>query len=165
MSFFGNKALIAASVLTAFLSGCANVPTMDQATALEAINSNPPEGQARIYVYRDGLLGASLYKDIYIDGKCLGESAPQTFFYADVEGDKDHFVSTESEFSPNHLFIHTKANQKYYIQQFLKMGVFVGGAALTQVDKETALRAMLECKLAVPGTCSSAQKIEISSQQ
>ena len=160
-----NKALIVATVLTACLSGCASVSTMDQAAAVEAINGNPPEGQARIYVYRDDVLGAALYKDIYIDGKCLGESAPNTFFYADVEGDKDHFVSTESEFSPNHLFIHTKANEKYYIQQFLKMGVFVGGAALTQVDKATAMRAMQECKLAVPGTCSSAQEVKLPSQQ
>lgn len=160
-----NKALIAATIVTAFLSGCASVPTMDQTAALEAINGNPPEGQARIYIYRDDPLGQSLYKDLYVDGKCLGETAPNTFFYADVEGDKDHFVSTESEFSPNHLFIHTKANEKYYIQQFLKMGVFVGGAALTKVDKNTALKAMQECKLAVPGTCSSAQEVKLPNQQ
>ena len=41
-----NKALIAAAVLIACLSGCANVPTMDQTATLEAINGNPPEGQA-----------------------------------------------------------------------------------------------------------------------
>lgn len=142
MIILKSKALIAAAILATFLSGCASVPTMHQTAALEAIHGNPPEGQARIYIYRDDPLGQSLYKALYVDGKCLGETAPNTFFYADVEGDKDHFVSTESEFSPNHLFIHTKANEKYFIQQFLKMGVFVGGAALTQVDKNTALKAM-----------------------
>ena len=160
-----NKALIVAAVLTACLSGCASVSTMDQAAAVEAINGNPPEGQGRIYVQRDDVLGSGLYKDVYIDGKCLGETAPKTFFYADVEGNKDHYVSTESEFSPNHLLIYTKANEKYYIQQFIKMGVFVGGAALTQVDKDAALRAMQECELAVPGTCSSAQEVKLPNKQ
>ena len=157
--YLRRTALVAAALATTLLTGCASVATMSDAEKLQAITENGPEGTARVYVYRDHMFGAALYKDVYIDGKCLGESAPDTFFYADVEGGKNHWISTESEFSPNHLYFYAESGKKYYFQQAIRLGLFVGGAVITQVDPETGKNAVYKCSLAVPGTCSSAQEI------
>jgi hypothetical protein len=114
----------------------------------------PSTGNAGLYVYRAGPLGGALKKDIWVDGECLGESAPNVFFYKEVAGDKEHKISTESEFSPNDLAITTSASKNYFVRQYTKMGVFVGGAGVETVDEEKAKKDISKLKLASPGTCS-----------
>jgi hypothetical protein len=55
-----------------------------------------------------------LKKDLRIDGRCLGESAPKIFFIEEVAGDQEHTISTESEFSPNVLRLFTVSNRNYF---------------------------------------------------
>ena len=136
--------------------GCASVPTAnnhlsEQAKKLEA----PSEGKAAIYVYRSNSpFGAALKKDVWIDGECLGETARGTFFFKEVLGNQEHTVSTESEFSPNHLVLKTESGKNYFVQQSIKMGAFVGGANVNQVDDETGKKAIREYQLAQSGKCS-----------
>jgi hypothetical protein len=99
-------------------------------------------------------LGGALKKDIWVDGKCIGESAPYVFFYEEVEGDKSHKVSTESEFSPNDLIVKVKSGMHYFIRQYIKFGVFVGGAGLELVDEEKGKKEVSELDMATKGTCS-----------
>lgn len=35
----------------------------------------PEEGKSGLFIYRDSFVGKALKKDVYIDGKCLGETA------------------------------------------------------------------------------------------
>ena len=155
--------LLATALAATLLTGCASVPTMGDTAKMQAITEDAPKGTARIYIMRTNMnnAGAALYKDLYLDGKCLGETAPGTFFIADVEGNKYHWISTESEFSPNHLRFYAEADKKYYFQQVIRLGVFVGGAFLTQLDDLTGRELVHTCSLAVPGTCSSAQVIKL----
>ena len=138
-----------------FVTGCASVPmaNKDQSDQLKLFAA-PPEGQAGIYIYRDSNFGAALKKDIWIDGKCVGESAPKTFFHEIVAGDQEHTISTESEFSPNDLKLFVKSGVNYFIRQSIKMGVFVGGARLTEVQASKGEDAVKRLSLAEAGTCS-----------
>lgn len=147
---------IATAALTAILiSGCASVPMESKEASTQAKQFNPPSaGHAGLYVYRDSFVGKALKKDIWLDGKCLGESAPDVFFYDEVKGDQEHTISTESEFSPNALAINTAAGQNYYIRQYIKLGVFVGGANLELVNESEAKQAIASLALATKGTCS-----------
>ncbi|EJL6905488.1 MULTISPECIES: DUF2846 domain-containing protein [Vibrio] len=148
--------LILCSVLLLGLSGCASVPTADssisnQAKAFEA----PTTGNAGIYIYReDTLVGAALKKYVYVDNECIGETAPGVFFYHEVEGNKEHKISTESEFSENDLTIYTEEGRNYFINQFIKMGVFVGGAGLEQVDENKGKAEVLKVDMAQKGNCT-----------
>jgi hypothetical protein len=145
--------LVAAAML--LVSGCASVPMASQSQSDELKRfSAPPEGQAGLYIYRDSNFGAALKKDIWIDGNCVGESAPKTFFHALVGGDSEHTVSTESEFSPNDLKIFVKSGVNYFIRQSIKVGVFVGGARLTAVETEKGENAVRKLSLAESGNCS-----------
>jgi hypothetical protein len=135
--------------------GCSTVPLEPKNISENAkIFSLPPKGESGIYVYRDSIFGAALKKDIWIDNKCLGESAPKVFFYTTVKGNTTHIIATESEFSPNQLVINTKAGKNYFVRQYIKMGVFVGGADLELINADEAKKAISELDMAKKGTCS-----------
>ena len=150
---FGKVASIAAVAL--LFTGCASVPMTDTTASSQAKKfAEPAQGKAGIYVCRDGNLGAALKKDIWVDGECLGESASKVFFYKEVAGDKDHTISTESEFSPNILTLHTKSGTNYFVRQYMKMGLFVGGANLELVEQAKGKAAVQELGMAKGGVCS-----------
>ena len=136
--------------------GCASVPKADQQLSQSVKElTAPQEGKAGLYVYRsNNIVGSALKKDIWVDGECLGETARGIFFYKEVEGNTNHTVSTESEFSPNHLKVETQSGKNYFIQQYIKPGVFVGGAALKLVDDIQGKKAVSEYNLATIGKCS-----------
>ncbi|WPB59109.1 DUF2846 domain-containing protein [Xylophilus sp. GOD-11R] len=95
----------------------------------------PSQGNSGLYVYRNSFVGKALKKDIWVDGKCLGESAPDVFFYAEVEGDRKHKIETGSEFSANALEVFVEAGKNYFIRQYIRKGAFVGGANLEKIDE------------------------------
>lgn len=136
--------------------GCASVPmeSADRSEMAKKFNP-PPNGNAALYIYRSGSLGGALKKDVWIDGKCIGETAPNVFFYEEVEGGIEHKVTTESEFSPNDLLVNTESGKNYFIQQYIKIGVFVGGAGVELVDEEKGKKAVEKLEMAKKGNCSN----------
>ncbi|CAM4410434.1 hypothetical protein F901_01238 [Acinetobacter dispersus] len=143
-------------IISSLFVGCASVPKANPQLSQQAKQlSNPADGNAAIYVYRsNSVVGGAIKKDVWVDGECLGETARGTFFLKEVKGNQEHTISTESEFSPNHLALKTEAGKRYFIQQFIKPGVFVGGANLKQVDTTTGEKAVAEYQLAQSGKCS-----------
>jgi len=143
---------------TLLISGCASVDMASKAESAKAKEFKlPNQGNAGVYVYRDSFVGKALKKDVWIDGKCIGESAPDVFFYTEVEGGKNHTVDTESEFSPNTLELMFEAGKNYFIRQFIKIGVFVGGAGLEQIPEEQGKIAVAKLEMAKAGKCSAAR--------
>lgn len=147
------KKLVSIAFLSFLFAGCASVPMESVEKTMEAQKFNPPgEGMSGLYIYRSGSFGGALKKDVWIDGKFIGETAPNVFFYEEVEGDKEYKISTESEFSPNDLILKVKSGMLYFIRQYIKIGVFVGGAGLELVDEEEGKKAVRELNMAVKGT-------------
>tara|TARA_B100001057_G_C22419529_1_gene782980 strand:+ start:145 stop:609 length:465 start_codon:yes stop_codon:yes gene_type:complete len=151
-----NKVIVCSALLLG-LSGCASVPTADSTVSNQAKSFEAPQkGSSGIYVYReDAFVGAALKKYVYVDGECIGETAPGIFFYHEVEGNKEHQVSTESEFSENHLTIYTEEGRNYFVNQYIKMGVFVGGAGVELVDESKGKAEVSKVDMAVKGKCQS----------
>ena len=152
------RAIIYAILFVSYIvmTGCASVPmeTADKNSIAKKFNP-PSEGSSGLYIYRNSFVGKALKKDIWVDGKCIGETAPDIFFYETVDGDTSHKVSTESEFSPNDLLIKVKSGMNYFIRQYIKMGIFVGGAGLELVDEEKGKEEVSELNMATKGTCSN----------
>lgn len=150
------KKLALIIVTTALFTGCASVQ-MESAekSDLAKTFSPPANGNAALYIYRSGVLGGALKKDVWVDGKCIGETAPNVFFYEEVQGGVPHKISTESEFSPNDLLVNTEKGKNYFVQQYIKMGVFVGGAGLELVDEAKGKKEVEQLKLATKGNCSN----------
>ncbi|ASK26886.1 DUF2846 domain-containing protein [Neisseria chenwenguii] len=151
-----NKTLTAAALSAVLaLSGCASVALAPQEASAAAKTFNlPAEGMAGLYVYRDSFVGQALKKDIWVDGKCLGESSNKVFFRTEVAGGQSHEIATESEFSPNKLTIAAEAGKNYFVRQYIKMGAFVGGAHVELVDEAQGKAAVSKLNLATQGNCS-----------
>jgi len=107
----------------------------------------PAEGKAGVYIYRNSFVGQALKKNLYLNGELLGESANKTYFYRQVQPG-EHTVSTESEFSDNAFKFVAEAGLNYFIRQYIKMGVFVGGANLEIVSEEEGKEGVLSSGLA-----------------
>ncbi|EFA2316773.1 DUF2846 domain-containing protein [Escherichia coli] len=138
--------------------GGASVPLASNAENETAKSFPVPEnGKAGLYVYRDSFVGKALKKDVYLDGRCLGETADRVFFYQQISTSQPHTLGTESEFSPNNLTLNVTSGKNYFVRQYIKMGVFVGGAGLEQVSESEGIRVVSkpEVKLAVPGHCDN----------
>ncbi|WKJ91610.1 DUF2846 domain-containing protein [Methylomonas montana] len=149
------KKLIIVALASSLFTGCASVPMESEAVSAKAKLFSPPsDGNAGLYIYRSSGLGTALKKDIWVDGKCLGETAPNMFFYEEVKGNTEHKISTESEFSPNDLLLNTESGNNYFIKQYMKPGVFVGGAGLEKVDEKEGKADVSELEMAKKGVCS-----------
>jgi len=150
-----NKTIVLAILVMSLFSGCASVPMESpEKSSIAKKFDTPSNGMAGLYIYRSGSFGGALKKDIWVDGKCVGESAPDVFFFLQVQGDMEHKISTESEFSPNDLAVNTKSGKNYFVHQYLKMGLFVGGAGLELVDENEGKNEIAKLSLANSGTCS-----------
>lgn len=143
------------------LSGCASVPTAETTGPNEVKTfDTPTEGNAGFYIYRTpSFSGALLKKYVYVNGECLGETVPGVYFYKEVKGGSEYTISTESEFSENHLTLNTEAGHNYFINQYIKSGLFVGGANLKLVEEDVAKFRLMNTDLAINQKCES---IEIS---
>lgn len=140
------------------VTGCASVNMASKEESAKAKEFNQPSpGNAGVYIYRNSFTGKALKKDIWVDGKCIGESAPDVFFYTEVEGGKTHKIDTESEFSPNTLELMFVSGKNYFIRQFIKMGMFVGGAGVVQVSEKQGMSDVVELDLAKLGNCSASR--------
>lgn len=107
----------------------------------------PSKGLSGIYIYRNSTFGSALKKSISINSVAVGQTAPMTYFYTEVEPG-DQTISTESEFSDNNLVITTEPDKLYFVKQSIKLGVFIGGAKLTQVEDDVGKEGVLECDMA-----------------
>jgi hypothetical protein len=152
------KSLALALFATALFSGCASVPMESPENTKAAKRFDAPsDGNSGLYIYRSGSFGGALKKDVWIDDKCIGETAPNVFFYEEVVGNKEHKISTESEFSPNDMQMLTESGKNYFIRQYIKLGVFVGGAGVELVDEEEGKKTVENLKMAKKGNCSKPQ--------
>ena len=150
------KKIALLTITTVLFAGCSSVPMENDAAANLAKEFNPPSANnAGLYIYRDSFAGKALKKDLLVDGKCIGETADDVFFYEEVVGEEEHTVSTESEFSPNDLLLFVESGKNYFIRQYIKLGFFVGGANLERVSDEKGKEAVKTLGMAKKGTCST----------
>ena len=148
-----------ALLLSFLMVGCKSVSmqSSSQADTLKAVGV-PSEGKSGLYIYRKGVFGAAVRRDLYVNGHCLGETSSNVFFYKEVDGGEDHIISTESELTPNELVISVEKGKNYFIRQYIKIGVFVGGAGLEVVDESRGVSDIQGLGLGVTGTCNMGKR-------
>ena len=144
------------TITSILFAGCASVPTenIEVSSVLKQVKA-PSANNAGLYIYRsNSVVGGALKKDVWVDDECIGETARGTFFYHEVLGNMPHNVSTESELSPNDLMIDTTAGNNYFVKQYIKPGLIVGGAGVKLVPESEGREAIADLKLGIKGTCS-----------
>ena len=143
------KVIVVVTIISSILLlGCASVPMASKEEDLALKNfPPPPSGMAGLYIYRNSFVGQSLYKDVYLDSVFIGETANQVYFYK-VISPGSHYLGTESEFGDNWISFEADSGKNYFAEQYIKMGVFVGGAGIEMVDEKVGMEEVLECSLA-----------------
>lgn len=99
----------------------------------------PSEGMAGVYIYRNSSIGQMIKKDLFIDDELIGTSINKVYFYAEVTPGS-HTISTESEFSNNSVEFIAEAGKHYFFRQYMKFGVFIGGAGIEQVPDDEGIK-------------------------
>lgn len=146
--------LLGVLVCAALAAGCASVPTASVERALETKRFSPPsDGMAGLYIFRDSYFGGAWKRKIFVDDKCLGQSAPMVYFYKEVTGDAYHHIESEGEFSPFSISLQTDSGRNYFVRQSLVVGLFEPSSRLEEVDAVTGKNAVLGLELAVNGMC------------
>lgn len=145
-----------AIAIMAIMTGCASVNMApEKASATAKAFDAPEQGMSGLYIYRKSSpIGAGLKKDIWVNGECVGESASGVFFYHPVAGGEEYEIATESEFSPNIVSLTTRPGKNYFIQQYIKMGAFVGGANLRVITEQEGMEDIANLEMATKGNCS-----------
>lgn len=130
------------------LVGCASVPMGDpqQDAALKRFSTKP--NVAGIYIYRNESMGGAVRMDVEVDGKPLGQTAANTYFYTEVSPGK-HTVTSKAE-NTDSIEVDTIAGKLYYIWQEVKMGVLYARTKLHLVTEAEGKKGVLETRLAAP---------------
>ena len=138
--------LLISSVILIF--GCASVKMASKEEDISLKNFTlPPVDKAGLYIYRNSFTGQALTKEVYVDSVLIGETANGVFFYVEITPGM-HTISTQSEFSDNSLMFEAEGGKNYFAEQYIKMGVFIGGAGIEMVDEDIGKQQVLECDLA-----------------
>jgi hypothetical protein len=143
------KAVIGAAMIsTVLLIGCASVSMAPQEDDAALKKFETPVGDnAGLYIYRNTFGGQALKKTVSLDGVVIGETANKVYFYKEITPGQ-HTLSTESEFSDNSITFQADSGKNYFAEQYIKMGVFVGGAGIKMVDENVGKKEVGECGLA-----------------
>lgn len=126
--------------------GCTSVPMAPLDLDASAKLFEPPADKARIYVYRNEVLGGAIPMSLSLDGTHMGGTGPKTFHMWDVEPG-EHTITSEAE-NTSVLTLETQAGRTYYLWQEVKVGVLWARCDLREVDEGRGRAGVLECKMA-----------------
>lgn len=141
------RKLIAATALVGVLAmaGCASVPMANQSMDAQAKLFQPAPDKAKVYIYRNEVMGSAIKMPVLIDNMSVGDTASKTFIEKDL-APGSHTITSKTE-KDSSLTIDMLAGKIYYIWQEVKMGMFAAGSQLHEVDETKGQAGVRESKL------------------
>ncbi len=127
------------------LSGCASVPMASLDQDSRAKEFSPPPNKSSIYIYRHENFGAAIPMTVSVNGRALGQSGAQTYFYLNVNPGKFTIESHAENIS--NLPLVTEAGKNYFVWQEIKMGMWMARSLLQQTDEAAGRAGVLASKL------------------
>ena len=113
--------------LAALLAGCA--ATGPKYSEAQANFPRLAAGEARVFFYRDSMMGAALTPDVRVDGRTVGPLQSGSFFFVDLPAGR-HTASASTEVDANVDFS-AQEGDTVYISLSIGMGLVVGRPHLT----------------------------------
>lgn len=148
MRMLRTLAMLAALAAGGFLVGCTSVPMADAGQDARLKTFPPPKpGMAGLYIYRNETFGGAIKQSLVLDGQNVGQSAPHTYFYADITPGR-HTVVSQAE-NTETLNFDAVAGKLHFVWQEVKMGVFQARTKLSLVSEAEGRKGVQESKLAV----------------
>ncbi len=139
-------AVVAVSLL--LISCAATVPVMTDEYDAQAEAFEPKQGEANIYVVRDGsFAGSAVLFQIMLDGKIKDSVAPGTYLLLEVNGGP-HTVAVMTRENVDRVRLEARAGSNYFIEVEPKMGWLAARVILTEIDASKGRRLVIEGKRA-----------------
>lgn len=140
------KRLLAVSLISAALVGCASVPMGDAKQDASLKTFSAPADKAGIYIYRNESMGGAIKMDVELDGQLIGQTAADTYLYKEVTPGK-HTITSKAE-NNDTIEVDAKPGTLNYIWQEVKMGILYARTKLHLVSEAEGKKGVLETKLA-----------------
>jgi hypothetical protein len=138
------RAIFVAAIV--LLHGCASVPMAAIEEDAKAKDFSTVTGKASLYIYRNESFGGAIPMTVTINGRTLGQSAPQTYFRLTLMPGQ-YAVESHAE-NVSKLALSLQAGKNYFVWQEVKMGLFFARSLLQEVDEKTGRAGVMESKLA-----------------
>lgn len=124
--------IIAPTLLIAsLLGGCASGQKISE---LAAAQEPPKNGDSRIVVYRDTILGLAVQPNVKVDGRATGDCRPEGAFYVDVKPGK-YEVSATTEVTRS-VFVQPARGETAYVECSIGLGLMIGRPELRAIAPE-----------------------------
>jgi hypothetical protein len=131
------------------LAGCATVPMATVEQDIEAKSFTPPPGKANLYIARrSAYFGSAVTFRIMVDGIPIGSIGPGTYHLVAVEPGQHNILVSSTENSDQAMF-EAAADNSYYFQVTVLMGLVTARTAIAQIDEGRGLQLVLNGKRAM----------------
>ena len=137
-----------AIMLASLLGACASVPMASSDADIQAKQFQPPSaGQATLYVFREGMLGAAIALNASLGQRMLGQLGPDNYFRVDVQpGDYDtRCSSTENARS---ITVRIATGETRFVEFAPRFGFVVARCAIFEVTEQQGRSAIAHGKRA-----------------
>ena len=139
---------LAIALFALLISGCASVPMAPPEEDRLAKQFKPTPGMATIYLYRNESFGGAIAMDVFLDGKPMGQTGPETYFRWVVAPGK-HTIRGSAE-NDSEVTLDTRAGGVYFVWQEVKLGFLMARNLLQVVDPQTGMAGVNESGLIAP---------------
>lgn len=133
------------AILSLLVVGCASVPMAPADQDAKAKQFTPVSNKANVYIYRNENFGRAIPMTVSVNGKVLGQTAAQTYFWLQLNPGQYNLESHTENVSM--LNLSAEPGKDYFVWQEVKMGLWAARSLLQQVDDKTGREGVLESKL------------------
>ena len=133
------------AILSLLVVGCASVPMAPADQDAKAKQFTPVSNKANVYIYRNENFGRAIPMTVSVNGKVLGQTAAQTYFWLQLNPGQYNLESHTENVST--LNLSAEPGKDYFVWQEVKMGLWAARSLLQQVDDKTGREGVLESKL------------------
>lgn len=127
------------------LVGCASVPMAPADLDAKAKQFTTVSNKSNLYIYRNEHFGRAIPMTVSINGKVLGQTAAQTYFWLQLAPGQYNLDSHTENVS--NLNLTAEPGKDYFVWQEVKMGLWAARSQLQMVDEKTGRDGVLESKL------------------
>lgn len=156
-----NRNFVAVAAGMLMLVGCASVPMAPAYQDAKAKQFTPVSNKANLYIYRNENFGRAIPMTVSVNGKVLGQTAAQTYFWLQLNPGQYNLESHTENVST--LNLSAEPGKDYFVWQEVKMGLWAARSLLQQVDDKTGREGVLESKLINQGF-STVDPLPVSSE-
>lgn len=104
-----------------------------------------PNNKALVYVVRPKSLGGAIRFTVDCDNRYIGSTVGRRYIYS-IQDTGKHKIVSHAENS-SELEISLDVNQKYYIEQVPKFGIWIARNRLELIDESKGKKKLMKCKL------------------